>query len=107
MAQKTDSSLSEKAKLEKKIHWYSQYHAMTLMPIWSTGLIAAMNRTPIPPGRVIYVAMYYIGVIFFGIGCFVFVHSKIKTMQAQLARMEKAGSVETTNPPPIPDPKNP
>jgi hypothetical protein len=105
MAQKHGSSLSEKAKLEKKIAEYSQYQWLTLMPAWMPGVLSVINPTPTVPGREFYVLLFHVGSLVFGIGCFVLVRAKIKNMKARLARLENPDSIAPTNAPPIPDPK--
>jgi hypothetical protein len=92
----------EKSRLQKKIEEYTQFQWLALMPVWLPGILSAVNRTPTVPGREIYVLLFRVGMIVFGIVCFTIVRLQIKKMKAQLAHLENP--VNNVAGPPIPDP---
>ena len=92
-------------RLQKKIEEYTQFQWLALMPVWLPGILGLVNRTPTVPGREIYVLMFRVGMIVFGVFCFTMMRLQIKKMKARLARLEAPAS--TVVRPPIPDPRNP
>jgi hypothetical protein len=78
----------EKTKLKKQIDEYSQFQWLALMPAWLPGILDLVNPTKTVPGREGYVLMFRIGMILFGVVCFILVRSKIKKMKAQLEKLE-------------------
>jgi hypothetical protein len=101
MAQQPQAPLDEKGKLQKKLDEYTQYQWLALMPAWLPGILRLVNHTKTVPGREMYVLMFHVGMIAFGIICFTVVRLQMKKLKAQLAQMENPIAVM---PPPIPEP---
>jgi hypothetical protein len=105
MMTKVKPPQDEKVSLQKKIEEYTQYQWLALIPIWLPGILSLIHRTPTVPGREMYVLLFRIGMIIFGIICFVMVRRQIKKLKVQLAQIEAPPSIVAG--PPIPDPRNP
>jgi hypothetical protein len=85
MTKVNKAPLDEKAKLQKQLDEYNQFQWLALMPVWLPGILNAINRTPITPGREIYVLLFRVGFILLGIIAFVAMRVKIGKLKAQLA----------------------
>ena len=105
MVTKNKAPQDEKTRLQKKIEEYTQFQGLALMPVWLPGILSLVNRTLTVPGREIYVLLFHVGMIVFGVFCFAMVRLEIKKMKAQLAQLETPTS--TIARPPIPDPSDP
>ncbi len=96
----------EQEKLRKQISEYTQYQWLSLMPAWMPGALSALNHTKTAPGREGIVAAFDLGMIVFGIVCFILVRGRISSMKKRLAQLELQTSppVSPLTAPPIAKP---
>ena len=96
------NSSPEQDKLRKQIAECTQYQWLALMPAWLPGVLNAVNHTKTVPGREGIVAAFHLGMIVFGIVCFILVRGRIASMKKRLAQLES--QTNRPLPPPIPRP---